>query len=307
VSKVHTSKKNVFREDLKNKGYSVLLKNEIHLAPDLQVALACLGSTFDDAPNDGSSRRRFYSRYIVGPYATVDALDLRPYSSSFMSSDYQQADDINPEQYGALRSYAPLPASVWSNSLLREMIFFDLNLLPLSDFWLNARRNPVSVGIHLIRMVALPDKPSVPSPSIPHQDGEPFTFIHLINRRGVAGGDSQVFRNVPVNGFNTRGELIGDFTLENSLDSLAVWDRDVFHHVTAVEVAEGHAEGVRDVLIIDFTPLEECKFNSTGSIGFNPHNFRTELRQSVSSDLPPIAKKESTEAAAFAVASVGSE
>jgi hypothetical protein len=307
MHKIHTLKKHAFRNNLKARGYSVLLQNEITLSQDLQLALACLGSTFDDAPSDGSSRKRFYSRYIVGPYATVDSLDLRPYSSSFMSSDYQQASDINPEQYGAVRSYAPLPAAVWSNALLREMIFFDLSLLPLNDFWLNARRNPVSVGIHLIRMVASPGKPSVPSPSIPHQDGEPFTFIHLINRRGIIGGNSEVYHNVPMNGFNTRGELIENFVLENSLDTFAIWDKDVFHHVTPVVVADGHEEGVRDVLIIDFTPLEECKFTSRGDIAFNPQNFRTELRAAASSNLQIKSSRVSIQTPALAGASVDCE
>jgi len=307
MNKIHTSKKHIFRRDLKGKGYGVLSHKDIRLSQDLQLALACLGSTFDDAPNDGSSRRRFYSRYIVGPYATVETLDLRPYSSSFMSSDYQQASDLNPEQYGALRTYAPLPASVWSNAVTREMVFFDLNLFPLSEFWLNARRNPVSVGIHMIRMIAFPGKPSVPSPSVPHQDGEPFTFIHLINRRGVIGGDSEVYRNAPVNGFNTRGELIAEFTLGNCLDTLAVWDRDVFHHVTPVAVAAGQAEGVRDVLIIDFTPLEECKLTSTGQITFNSQNFNTDLKATVS-DLPPVSSNEvDDQRAALAGAPAGAD
>jgi hypothetical protein len=279
MNKIHTEKKHDFRINLKHNGFSVLGSDEIRLSHELGPAHACLSSSFEDAPSDGGSRRRVYSRYVVAPYATADTLDLRPYSSSFMSSDYQQPSDINPEQYGALRSYAPLPTAVWSNALLREMIFFDLDLLPLSDFWLNAQRNPVSVGIHLIRMIAFPGKPSVPSPSVPHQDGEPFTFIHLIKRRNVVGGDSEVYRNVPVDGVNTRGDLLRVLTLQNSLDTLAVWDRDVFHHVTPVEVAAGCSEGARDVLIIDFTPLEECKFTSHGTIAFNAQNFRTELKQ----------------------------
>jgi len=302
MNKIHTSRKNDFRQNLKTRGYSVLLKNEIHLSQDLQLALGCLESTFDDAPSDGISRKRFYSRYIVGPYTTVDTLDLRPYSSSFMSSDYQQASDINPEQYGAARSYSPLPDVAWSNALLREMIFFDLNLMPLSDFWVNARRNPISVGIHMIRMLAFPGKPSVPSPSVPHQDGEPFTFIHLINRKGIVGGNSEVYHNNPVNGLSTPGDLIEGFTLENSLDTFAVWDKEVFHHVTPVVVADGHGEGARDVLIIDFTPLEECKFTSRGNIAFNHQNFRTELNRSALSDVEIEANQETAQAA-FAAAS----
>jgi hypothetical protein len=158
----------------------------------------------------------------------------------------------------------------------------------------------------MIRMVAFPGKPSVPSPSVPHQDGEPFTFIHLINRRGIVGGNSEVYHNVPVNGFSSRGDLIENFTLENSLDTFAVWDKGVFHHVTPVVVADGHDEGVRDVLIIDFTPLEECKFTSRGNITFNHQNFRTELMSNTLSDMGITARQETAQAA-FAGASVDCE
>jgi hypothetical protein len=280
MNRIHTSKKSLVRNDLKTKGFSFLSCSEIHLSQDLDLPLACLASIYDESPSDGANRRRFYGRYVMGPYATVDTFDLRPYSSSFMSSDYQQASDINPEQHGVMRSYAPLPASVWSNALLKELVFFDLSLLPIRDFWLNAGRSPLSVGIHLLRMVAFPGRPGMPTPSVPHQDGEPFTFIHLISRRGVSGGESQIFRNDPVEGANARGPLLLQTTLENSLDSIVIWDRQVFHHVTPISVVEKMTEGTRDVLIIDFTPLEECRLNSRGDIAASTSNFCMDLKLS---------------------------
>ena len=273
MNRIHTDKKYSVRRDLKTKGFSLLASSEISLSQDLNISLKCLASTYDDSPGDGPNRRRFYSRYVLGPYTTVDTLDLRPHSNSFMSSDYQQPGDINPEQKGVLRSYAPLPASVWSNLLLKELIFFDLNLLPLEDFWLNSRRNPLLVGIHLIRMVARPEMPGVPTPSLPHQDGEPFTFVHLINRCDISGGESQVFRNTPIDGISAPGQLLVQTTLDEALDSLIIWDRKIFHHVTPINVTTDSAEGTRDVLIIDFSPLEECRFNSRGEIAIDSQKF----------------------------------
>jgi|ERR1017187_922581 hypothetical protein len=273
MDRLYTSKKQLVRDDLTTKGFSVLARTDIHLAPELELPLASLGLVYDDSPSDGPVRRRFYGRYVLGPYATVDTLDLRLYSSSYMSSDYQQPADINPEQRGSLRTYAPLPAAAGSNAFLKELILFDLSLLPLEDFWPNAPRNPLSIGIHLLRTIALPERPGSPSPSVPHQDGEPFTCIHLIKRRGVNGGESQVFRNTPIDGVNAAGQLLLQTTLQQALDSLIVWDRDVFHHVTPINVVQDGIEGIRDVLIIDFTPLEECKLSSRGDIAFSTHSF----------------------------------
>jgi hypothetical protein len=90
MDRLYTSKKQLVRDDLTTKGFSVLARTDIHLAPELELPLASLGLVYDDSPSDGPVRRRFYGRYVLGPYATVDTLDLRLYSSSYMSSDYQQ-------------------------------------------------------------------------------------------------------------------------------------------------------------------------------------------------------------------------
>lgn len=275
MSSLYTNKIDLIRQDIKYKGFSTFWGADIEMSHDLKLSLRCLESAYDHSRDEGPGRRRFYSRYVLGPHATVEDIDFQPQSNSFLSSDYRQAPDINPEQHGALRSYAPLPASLWSNAFLKEVILFDLAMLPLKDIWTNAKRNPIAVGMHLIRMVARPGQPAVASPSVPHQDGEPFTFIHLINRRGVNGGYSQIFRNTPINGVSSCGELLLQTTLQHCLDTLVIWDKEVFHHVTEVEVGDGSAEGVRDVLIIDFSPLEECKFNSMGELGCDPSCFRT--------------------------------
>ena len=76
-------------------------------------------------------------------------------------------------------------------------------------------------------------------PSVPHQDGEPFTCIHLINRDAVQGGLSQVYRNTPVESVSRAGALLAEVVLREMFDTLVVWDKGVFHHVTPVEVSDG--------------------------------------------------------------------
>lgn len=262
------------RELLRREGYCNFKGRELQLGSELEQDRESLRAVFGEAQDDGLSRKRFFGRYLLGPTWTPQMFDLDVRSHAFLSSDYRQSEDLNPEQRGALRCYAPLPESLWRNQLLKNLIFFDLQLVPFAEFWANQARSPLVVGLHLIRMRAFPGQPSVPSPSVPHQDGEPFTCIHLIDRVGVQGGVSQIFSNRPLNQVNHPGELQAEFTLDEMLDTLVVWDKAVFHHVTPVETQPTCTSGYRDVLIVDFSPLEECKFNSRGKIGIDASSFQ---------------------------------
>ncbi|UMR29537.1 2OG-Fe dioxygenase family protein [Massilia sp. MB5] len=248
------------------------------MGEDFEVDKQVLASVFEGGGSDGPGRSRFYGRYLLGPAWTIDMLDLAVGSHAFLSSDYRQGADLNPEQGGALRSYFHLPRSLWNSRLLKELILFDLSFVPLAELWPNARRNPLVVGVHLIRMHAAPGRPALPTPSVPHQDGEPFTCIHLIARHGAQGGVSQVFRNTPVDNVSQRGPLLAELTLRDMFDTMVVWDKEVFHHVTALEAGPEQEQAVRDVLIIDFSPLEECRFNARGQIGIAEGSFRAGLR-----------------------------
>jgi hypothetical protein len=105
----------------------------------------------------------------------------------------------------------------------------------------------VDVGVHAIRCVARPGLPGISSPNRLHKDGEPFTFVHLIGRHGITGGKNLVTDNAK--------QLLVSLTLTERLDTVAVSDKDGYHQVKPIEVAPGHSEGYRDVLLIDFTPM----------------------------------------------------
>ena len=131
-----------------------------------------------------------------------------------------------------------------ANSFLREMILFDFFNTPFDKaIW----STPVDVGVHEIRYVARPGLPGISSPNRLHKDGEPFTFVHLIERYGITGGDSLVTDN-------DKRPLVR-LTLTDRLDTVTVSDKDVYHQVKPIEVAPGESEGYRDVLLIDFTPM----------------------------------------------------
>lgn len=106
----------------------------------------------------------------------------------------------------------------------------------------------VQVGVHLIKVIAKPDCPGVSSPGVLHKDGEPYTFIHLVERKNITGGLSTVASN-------DKATLL-EIALRNALDTIAVSDADVFHNVDAIHVEPGYDQGFRSVLLIDFSPLK---------------------------------------------------
>lgn len=67
--------------------------------------------------------------------------------------------------------------------------------LSLTTFAESIWSMPVDVGVHAIRYVPRPGFPVVPTPNQLHKDGESYTFIHLIRRRGITGGENLVADN----------------------------------------------------------------------------------------------------------------
>ena len=85
-----------------------------------------------------------------------------------------------------------------------------------------------------------------------------FTFIHLIERHGITGGESLVADN-------DKRPLVR-MTLDDRLDTVTLSDKDVYHHVEPIEVAPGESEGYRDVLLIDFTPMHPVTLRALESM-----------------------------------------
>jgi hypothetical protein len=227
------------RKDLETKGYSFVEGKGFVLDAKLQKAVDGLCASYDQLPVDPYSsgkRYRRLSRFVLLPFAEV--LEPRP------TSEYFQAANLNPVDGGMVRHFERLAPEVEGSKFLRELIWFDFLSSPFTDSTWN---QPIDVGVHAIRMFAKPGEPGVSSPDCLHKDGEPVTFIHLMARRDVLGGESLVADNAKVPLFKT--------TLMNCLDTIAVWDEAVYHHVQQIEVVPGKEKGFRDVLLVDFTPM----------------------------------------------------
>lgn len=228
------------RKDLERQGYACFKGSDLAVPHHLQRELSLLRQDYEALPPDqyckSGNRYRRHSRYVLLPWLSL--LEPRPISQ------YIQDRELNPTDGGVIRTFERLSKAMEANSFLREMIFFDFFNTPFDKaIW----STPVDVGVHAIRYVARPGLPGVSSPNRLHKDGEPFTFIHLIERHGITGGDNLVTDN-------DKRPLVR-LTLTDRLDTVIISDKDVYHQVEPVEVAPGEPEGYRDVLLIDFTPM----------------------------------------------------
>jgi hypothetical protein len=120
---------------------------------------------------------------------------------------------------------------------------------------------PLHVGVHLVKLVADRDgTEAVASPNELHQDGESFSFAHLVYRRNSEGGINIIapphFRGKQPEEVPHR-ERLAEFQLTGPLESYGVADKLVCHYVSPVRKGKGAGPGERAVVLTDFTPTRQ--------------------------------------------------
>ncbi|AOR34679.1 hypothetical protein BFF78_29755 [Streptomyces fodineus] len=226
---------------------------------DPGMLLKKLSDAFTELPADpygrDANRYRRYGRAVYVPWEhtlmwtpPVDDPAAGPVTVYYQGTH-------NPEHAGEHRRFAAVPAEVQANELLRQIILFDAAEAAQSE---ELRTGLVHVGVHFVKLaVDTAEDEAVSSPNELHQDGEPFTFAHLISRDNVTGGVNVIAppRCAGLRPDEVAGELLqAQFTLESPLDSYAVHDPQVSHYVSPVRRGPESRRGERCVLLVDFTP-----------------------------------------------------
>lgn len=204
----------------------------------------------DYAPN--LNRYRRYSRAVILP-GTEEIFWLPTvYREGNEYSVYFQGK-FNPEHPGAYREFHSIEENIRSNKLLNEIVKANYN----ETFWNEEDKIlPIHVGIHFVKLyVENEGDKAVSSPDCLHQDGEPFTFAHLIERKNVKGGTNAIA--VPEAAGNKpkdtdESNIIEVFEIEKPLESYGVYDPNVSHYVSPVEKGNEEGTGVRSVILIDY-------------------------------------------------------
>ncbi|MFK0691139.1 2OG-Fe dioxygenase family protein [Mesorhizobium sp. IMUNJ 23033] len=224
-------------------GFCYLKGDEFILTNEEKAELAKVQDHFAVLPRDpygqASNRYRQFSRYLLIPFAGL--LIPRPERTP----TYRQHAAFNDEAPDLARQFEAIPGRFLSSDLIRALIVHDFQNSPFDEHSLSL---PFEVGLHFIRLQAEPDKPGIAVPNRLHKDGEPFTWIHLINRSGVTGGENIVTDNEQAN-------VLCEAILNSPLDTIGIVDDQVWHQVKPV-YAEAHVRmGFRDVVLVDFTPM----------------------------------------------------
>lgn len=223
---------------------------------------AALKAAFDHIPEDphapGSGRYRRYARGLILPWSRQFAWipPLGGQARAGLNGYYQGV--YNPEHAGMVRYLPDVGQEARRNDLLLEMIMFDFG----QTYWDEEDLTwPLHVGVHMIKLVAdKGDMDAVSSPNELHQDGEPFTFAHLIYRRNAEGGVNYIapprFRGMQPKDVPD-GECLAKFELTNPLESYGVADDLVAHYVSPIRKGKGVEPGERAVILTDFTPMRQ--------------------------------------------------
>lgn len=228
------------KSELLRQGYCYIPGTTFALTPIQRQGFESIKRHFASLPADpyaaDGNRFRQYRRLTL---LTYGGLFPRPGEES----KYEQSIELNKEAGGHERRFDPVPDRLANSAFLKDMILFDFENSAFSRSQLNA---PIDVGLHFIRLLATSNTPGVSVPDCLHKDGEPYTWIHLVDRIDVVGGESLVADNAK--------QPLFEKTLEEPLDTVGVVDEMVYHQVKSVHVRNGVCKGYRDVILVDFTP-----------------------------------------------------
>lgn len=183
---------------------------------------------FADLPPDpylaGNYRFRRLSHFKV----VDDRLEKLPHRRLFQSKQY------NPLLGDVVREYAELDDDMIALEDFQKIIweFFQFCQLCTSHN---------EIGVHQIRTTASSQKMGNPAPEGIHRDGVDLVGIFSVNRSGIAGGETHLYKSKNDSPVITKILNPGEF--------LVFSDHQYFHYTSPVATV-GVEEGVRDVFVL---------------------------------------------------------
>ncbi|MED4217841.1 2OG-Fe dioxygenase family protein [Priestia megaterium] len=241
------------------------ISDEIKVSND---DLKSLQAEFNNLPEDsyapGLNRFRRYSRAVIIPGKNrIEWVEDMEGENGEEVSEYFQGT-FNPEFTDEYRCFPSLTKEAKENELLNKIIQIDFN----KTYW--GTRDallPVHVGVHFVKLKVEEDgQEAVSSPNHLHQDGEPFTFAHLISAVNLNGGSNAIAtpkhagllpEDVPSE------DLLAEFKLENPLESYGVSDKKVSHYVSSIKKDKPGIVAERAVILIDFMPTVVAQIDTS--------------------------------------------
>jgi hypothetical protein len=149
---------------------------------------------------------------------------------------FEQSSKVNRLAGGVRRDFAEIEESLVLLPEFRKLV------AGFIDF---AKIDPVTteMGVHQIRIKAVPGETGEPAPEGIHQDGFDFVGIFCINRFNLTGAETQLYEDPKGEPIFAKELQPGEFVLVN--------DRRLYHYTNGIQPADSCAgAGVRDVFVI---------------------------------------------------------
>lgn len=210
----------------------------------------------DEFSDENNQRFRRYGNAIIYPWDTsknVTWLPTKITPDGNELSGYDQGSN-NPE-HDSIRYFNALSSDVKNTAYLNRLIMDDYDL----TFGFESYHLPIYVGVHFVKLISNNiNELGVSSPNCFHQDGEPFTFAHLIYRsENVEGGVNYIAcssqRNIELENVDYN-KVHHEFTMKNFGDSFIVQDSRVSHYVSPIRKRdENFSSAERWMILIDYS------------------------------------------------------
>jgi hypothetical protein len=208
----------------------------------------------------GGGRRRGFMQFLL-----PQGDDRQLQAARLGKLQFTQSADLGSDHGDAVREMPSLPQAMQESGYLRALVSICCRFVRRHQqwSWVIAGRHNVAMNVHVITYVARPGAAAVATPDCPHRDGEAVTFMHVLEREGCLGGDTEIYANDASGPKPRPGALLFKAPLEAGEIGI-VSDTDVWHHVTPLVCAPGCAMGLRTVVLVDFAPLVPVTFNIQG-------------------------------------------
>ena len=209
----------------------------------------------------GVNRFRRYANGFIMPWDSEGGVHWMPPvqdGQTRVLAGYDQGSN-NPE-HANIRYFDSLSAEVKSNKLLQKLIVDDFS----HTFWdWVGQPFPIYFGVHFVKIQSHSSSDlGISSPNLFHQDGEPFTFAHLVHRSANAKGGVNYIGTISARNKTLaeveREDIVKSFTLNRFLESFAVFDPAVSHYVNPVSKDdETETVAERCIILIDFSKTRQ--------------------------------------------------
>ena len=179
----------------------------------------------------GRYRKRRHATYAID--GAGQRARLMPYQPHYQTVDY------NPLNGGVARYFAPILDDLHQSLSLAALLEFGNSVF--SQITGNCHWH---IELHQFRIEARDGRMGKPTPEGVHRDGVDFVIVVMIKRVNIDSGATTIY--------DLDNQLVGEFTLRESLDMVLVNDRKLYHGVTPVTQLDADIEAFRDVLVITF-------------------------------------------------------